>query len=164
VSDPRVRLLFEPQSVAIIGASSIQQSVRTAVAQHREIEVCRQDLSGQSARGRISGLKCYPTVSDLPEAPDVAILMVDARLSPDVLEECGRKNVKTAIVSSAGFSESGPEGQSARNSWARSPNSTIFASSVPTATARSMSEKHSLRLRSCVRAAAQSRSGRDCVP
>ena len=37
--------------------------------------------------------------------------MVDARLSPQVLEECGRKGVKAAVVGSAGFSESGPEGQ-----------------------------------------------------
>ncbi len=41
----------------------------------------------------------------------MAILMVDAKLSPEVLEECGRKGVKTAIIGSAGFSESGPEGQ-----------------------------------------------------
>ena len=50
-------------------------------------------------------------MTDLPEAPDVAVLMVDARLSPQVLEECGRKDVKTAIIGSAGFSELSAEGR-----------------------------------------------------
>ena len=53
MSDPRVRLLFEPSSVAIVGASSDPtKGVGTAAAQSREIEIHRQDLSGQSARQR----------------------------------------------------------------------------------------------------------------
>jgi acyl-CoA synthetase (NDP forming) len=50
-------------------------------------------------------------VTDLPEAPDVAVLMIDARLTAQILEECGKKGVKTAIIGSAGFGEAGPEGQ-----------------------------------------------------
>ena len=112
MSDPRVRLLFEPQSVAIVGASS--DPTKASGLPLRNIAKSR--FTGKiypvnPHANEISGLTCYPTVSDLPEAPDVAILMVDARLSPEVLEECGRKGVKTAIIGSAGFSESGPEGQ-----------------------------------------------------
>jgi acetate---CoA ligase (ADP-forming) len=112
VSDPRVRLLFEPQSVAIVGASSDPTKASGLPLRN----IAKSKFTGKiypvnPRASEISGLTCYPSVSDLPEAPDVAILMVDAKLSPEVLKECGKKGVKTAIIGSAGFSESGPEGK-----------------------------------------------------
>jgi len=112
LSDQRVRLLFEPQSIAIVGASSDPAKASGLPLRN----VLQSRFSGKiypvnPRATEISGVRCYPSVTDLPEAPDVAVLMVDARLSPQVLEECGRKGVKAAVVGSAGFSESGPEGQ-----------------------------------------------------
>ena len=112
MSDQRVRLLFEPQSIAIVGASSDPAKASGLPLRN----VLQSRFSGKiypvnPRATEISGVRCYPSVTDLPEAPDVAVLMVDARLSPQVLEECGRKGVKAAVVGSAGFSESGPEGQ-----------------------------------------------------
>jgi acyl-CoA synthetase (NDP forming) len=111
VSDPRVRLLFEPTSVAVIGASS--DSAKASGLPLRNI--VNSKFTGKifpvNPRATdINGLRCYPSVTELPEVPDVAILMVDAKLSPQVLEECGKKRVKTVIIGSAGFSESGSEG------------------------------------------------------
>ena len=112
MSDPRVRLLFEPNSVAVVGASSDPSKASGLPLRN----ILKSKFAGKiypvnPRATAIHGLPSYPTVTDLPEAPDVAILMVDAKLSPQVLEECGKKGVKTAIVGSAGFSESGPEGQ-----------------------------------------------------
>jgi acetyltransferase len=112
VSDPRVRLLFEPQSVAIVGASSDPTKASGLPLRN----IAKSKFTGRiypvnPRASEIGGLTCYPSVSALPEATDVAILMVDAKLSPEVLEECGRKGVKTAIIGSAGFSESGAEGR-----------------------------------------------------
>jgi acyl-CoA synthetase (NDP forming) len=112
LSDQRVRLLFEPRSVAIVGASS--DPTKASGLPLRNLLQSR--FSGKiypvnPRATEISGILCHPSVTDLPEAPDVAVLMVDARLSPQVLEECGRKGVKAAVVGSAGFSESGPEGR-----------------------------------------------------
>ena len=112
MSDPRVRLLFEPQSVAIVGASSDPSKASGLPLRN----IAKSKFTGKiypvnPRAEEIGGLKCYPSISDLPEPADVAILMVDARLSPEVLEECGKKGVKTAIIGSAGFSESGPEGR-----------------------------------------------------
>ena len=112
MSDPRVRLLFEPKSVAIVGASSDPTKASGLPLRN----IAKSKFTGKiypvnPRASEISGLTCYPSVSELPEAPDVAILMVDAKLSPGVLDECGKKGVKTAIIGSAGFSESGPEGQ-----------------------------------------------------
>ena len=162
MSDPRVRLLFEPSSVAIIGASSDPAKASGLPLRN----IAKSKFTGKiypvnPRAAEISGLTCYPTVSDLPEAPDVAVLMVDARLSPEVLEECGKKGVKTAIIGSAGFSESGPEGRERQERLSRSRESLQHSgrrAELPRHIQRA--QKYSLRLRSRLRAAAQARAGR----
>ena len=112
MSDPRVRLLFEPNSVAIVGASSDPAKASGLPLRNLVNAKFTGKIYPVNPRAaEIGGLRCYPSVGDLPEAPDLAILMIDAKLSPQVLEECGNKGVKTAIIGSAGFSESGAEGQ-----------------------------------------------------
>ena len=95
MSDQRVRLLFEPDSIAIVGASSDPAKASGLPLRN----VLQSRFSGKiypvnPRATEISGVPCYPSVTDLPEAPDVAVLMVDARLSPQVLEECGRKGIQ----------------------------------------------------------------------
>jgi acyl-CoA synthetase (NDP forming) len=111
VSDPRVRLLFEPTSVAVVGASSDPSKASGLPLRNIVNSKFTGKIFPVNPRAtEINGLRCYPSVTELPEAPDVAILMIDAKLSPQVLEECGKKGVKTAIIGSAGFAESGTEG------------------------------------------------------
>ncbi len=110
--DPRVRLLFEPDSIAIVGASSDPSKASGLPLRN----LLNSKFSGRiypvnPRATEINGIPSYPSVAELPETPDVAVLMVDARLSPQVLEECGRKGVKAAVIGSAGFAESGAEGQ-----------------------------------------------------
>ena len=112
MSDPRVGLLFDPKSVAIIGASAdLAKASGLPLRNIINSKFAGKIYPVNPRATEISGLTCYPTVTDLPEAPDVVILMVDAKLTAQILEECGRKGVKTAIIGSAGFSEDGPEGQ-----------------------------------------------------
>ncbi|HEY7218023.1 MAG TPA: acetate--CoA ligase family protein [Candidatus Binatia bacterium] len=112
MSDPRVRLLFEPQSIAIVGASSDLTKASGLPLRNIVNSKFTGKIYPVNPRAKeIGGLTCYASVSDLPEAPDVAVLMVDAKLTAQILEECGRKGVKTAIIGSAGFSEAGPEGE-----------------------------------------------------
>jgi acetyltransferase len=59
---------------------------------------------------KILGLNVYKTVSDVPEDIDLAIVVVPAQAVLDVMEECGKKGVKYAVVISAGFKEVGGEG------------------------------------------------------
>lgn len=110
--DQRVRLFFEPDSIAIVGASSDPSKASGLPLRN----VVNSRFSGKiypvnPKATEIGGLRSYPSIMELPETPDVAVLMVDARLSPQVLEECGRKGVKGAVIGSAGFAESGVEGQ-----------------------------------------------------
>ena len=112
MSDQRVRLFFEPHSIAIVGASSDPSKASGLPLRN----LLNSKFSGKiylvnPRVAEISGIPSYPSVMELPETPDVAVLMVDARLSPQVLDECGRKGIQGAVIGSAGFAESGAEGQ-----------------------------------------------------
>ena len=51
------------------------------------------------------GLRCYPSVLDLPETPDVAYVLIPAMAVPAVVDECGQKGVPFVVISSSGFAE-----------------------------------------------------------
>src|SRR5699024_8533236 len=59
------------------------------------------------------GLKCYPSIDKVPESVDLAILCVNANLVETSLIECGKNNVKAAIVFASGYSEIGAKGEQA---------------------------------------------------
>ena len=102
---------FNPQAIAVIGASQDFVSISGQPLKH---------LTGHGYRGRlypvnpryqeILGRKCYPAVADLPEVPDLALVLVNAVRVPDILRECGRKGVAYVIIFSSGFSETGASG------------------------------------------------------
>ncbi|HOJ52046.1 MAG TPA: CoA-binding protein [Syntrophales bacterium] len=58
----------------------------------------------------VRGLRAYRSVQDLPEVPDLAIIVLPTEIVCDTLEECGKKGIKHAIVVSGGFREMGSEG------------------------------------------------------
>lgn len=59
----------------------------------------------------IHGIKAYPRISAVPEPVDVAIILVSADMTADVVEECCQCGVRYIVVESAGFAELGPEGK-----------------------------------------------------
>ncbi len=59
---------------------------------------------------KILELKCYPSILDIPDEVDMAIIAVPARLVPDVMAECAQKRIKGAVIVSSGFSEEGEKG------------------------------------------------------
>lgn len=104
--------IFNPQSVAIIGASDAEGSVGYAIVKN----FTRLGYAGKVyfvniRKPEILGVKTYPTVEQIPEHIDLAIIATPAKTVPDIIEECGRAGVKGAIIVSAGFKETGPEGK-----------------------------------------------------
>src|SRR5262249_18338892 len=59
----------------------------------------------------VMGRPCFPSVEALPEAPDLAGIMVPGEAVPGIVDECGRKGVAAAIVYSSGFAETGEAGR-----------------------------------------------------
>jgi acetyltransferase len=61
-------------------------------------------------RPNVLGIKAYPSVFELPETPDLAVVVTPAASVPGVIAECGAMGVKAAVVISAGFKEAGAAG------------------------------------------------------
>jgi acetyltransferase len=102
---------LKPNSIAIIGASR-----DTAKRGNRAIQMLLDSrYEGQIVpinprETEILGLQCYPELSAVPFDIDLALVCTPAATVPDVIELCGRKNVKGALVLAGGFSEASPEG------------------------------------------------------
>lgn len=103
--------VFCPSSIAIIGASrklgSVGQSLLANVIDSRFQGIAYP--VNPEAKG-ILGIKSYATVTDIPDSVDLAVIIVPARFVVDVLEECGKKAIKGAVIISAGFKEVGGKG------------------------------------------------------
>jgi acetyl coenzyme A synthetase (ADP forming)-like protein len=103
--------IFKPRSVAVIGASTREGSVGHALFRN----VLMNDFTGMvfpvNMRAKsVLGVKAYESVLQIPDEVDLAVLVVPALAVPATLAECGQKNVRGAIVISAGFKELGPTG------------------------------------------------------
>ena len=104
--------IFNPQSVAIIGASDAEGSVGYAIVKN----FTRLGYAGKvyfvnNRKAEILGTKTYPTVDKIPEPVDLAMIATPAKTVPGVMEECGKAGVKGVIIVSAGFKETGPAGK-----------------------------------------------------
>ncbi len=98
--------LFRPESVAVIGASPQRGLPRNTLLRM----LLKHGFAGKVfpvslSHPEIEGLKAYPSVGDLPEVPDVALVITPADTVPGVIAECGRKGIRSAVVFSAGFEE-----------------------------------------------------------
>ena len=59
----------------------------------------------------VQGLKTYQRVADLPETPDLAVMILPTRIVLDNVTQCGEKGIKNAIIVSGGFREVGAKGR-----------------------------------------------------
>jgi acetate---CoA ligase (ADP-forming) len=102
---------FNPQAIAVIGAS---QDLNTISGQPLKF------LRSHGYKGRlypvnpryaeVAGVKCYASLADVPETPELALILVNASRVADILRQCGAKGVPYAIIFSSGFSEVGGGG------------------------------------------------------
>jgi len=104
--------IFNPESIAIIGAKSEEKSVGWGLV--------KNTLAGKNLRKiftvnpyekEVLGMKCFSRITDIKENIDLAVIAVPAKIVPQVVKECCRKKVGGIIIISAGFAESGNEGK-----------------------------------------------------
>ncbi len=102
---------FNPRSVAVIGASREPEKLGHAVlANLKEAGFPGPLYPINPKADEILGLKAYPTVLDVPNPIDLAVILIPYRFVPAVLEQCGQKGIPSVVVISAGFREAGREG------------------------------------------------------
>ena len=110
----RLPQLLHPRSVAIIGATAAGHKAGgrrwlSAISEARHPRLYPVTLSGDG----LSGHKAYRSLSQIPEAVDLAVVMVPGGAVSEVIAECAGLGVAAAVVISAGFAETGQEGVTA---------------------------------------------------
>lgn len=96
--------VFYPKSVAIVGASATARE-RAWVPRLLNFGYKGRLYPVNPKATEISGLKCYPSVRDIPDPVELAIFNIPARVAPQIMEDCVAKGVKVAHIYAAGFSE-----------------------------------------------------------
>tara|TARA_R110001599_G_scaffold353459_2_gene592761 strand:- start:7957 stop:10428 length:2472 start_codon:yes stop_codon:yes gene_type:complete len=112
----RLYKVFEPESVALVGASDRLLSVGGQLL----VKLVDSDLQGElypvnPAHDKIQGLPCYGSISEIGQAIDLVVIAIPAPAIPAVMRECGEQAVGAAIIISAGFGEVGAQGQALQN-------------------------------------------------
>jgi len=103
--------LFCPKSVCLIGASDTPNKVGSIILKN----IINSKYSGQiypinPGYEIVQGLKCYKSISEVPETPDLAIIAIPAEKNIESLNQIGEKGIKNVLTVAAGFKETGPEG------------------------------------------------------
>ncbi|HEX8822295.1 MAG TPA: bifunctional acetate--CoA ligase family protein/GNAT family N-acetyltransferase [Archangium sp.] len=103
--------LFNPRSVAVVGASERQGSVGRTILWN----LISNPFGGtvypiNPKRPNVLGIKAWPSLKALPEPVDLAVLITPSTTVPGLMRECAEMGVKGVIIISAGFKEIGPEG------------------------------------------------------
>ena len=109
-------MFFNPQSVAVVGASRDPDKLGYGVLHN----IMQYGYAGRvypinPKADEVLGLPAYPSVLDVPDPIDLAVIVVPAKVVAAVLEECGQKGVRGAVIITAGFREVGREGKQREN-------------------------------------------------
>ncbi len=104
--------LFRPKSIAIIGATEDPKRVAGLPLKYAIDHGYKGKLFPVNPnRDTVLGLKCYPSVLDIPEEVDAAVIVVPAGVVPDMIEQCAKKGVKAVVIGVSGFAEFDEEGR-----------------------------------------------------
>ncbi len=107
-----VKTLINPKSIAIIGAGDNALRINGRALMFMLRHKCSAKiLPVNPKRDSVQGVKCYRKIDDIPQIPDVALVIVAKKLVPSVLNDLGIKGCRIAIVTSAGYAETGEAGK-----------------------------------------------------
>jgi len=104
--------IVNPKSIAIFGASNNSATMGTT----HLANMIQDGYKGKvwpihPKEKTVLGLPAYSSVAELPEPADLALVVLRSALIPEVIEQCGQKGIKHAIILSGGFMEAGKEGK-----------------------------------------------------
>jgi 3-hydroxypropionyl-CoA synthetase (ADP-forming) len=105
-----MEMFFTPQSVALVGASATPGKIGNSVLD----SLAKYDYKGKvfpinPKQEEILGIKCYPSISAIPEKVDLVVVCVDLSVTPPILEECAKKGIHSVVIVSGGGKELGGE-------------------------------------------------------
>ncbi|MCB2202386.1 acetate--CoA ligase family protein [bacterium] len=102
---------FSPSGVAIVGASTNPQKLSHGILKNLMLYGYEGGIYPVNPKAdSILGLQAYPDVADVPDPVDLAVIVLPAPMTPDVLRSCGERGLKAVIIISGGFREVGGDG------------------------------------------------------
>jgi len=108
--------IFYPSSVAVIGVSEKESNLgRNIIANLVEFGFRGVVYAVGPGGGVIETRRIYRSVGEIPDQVDLAVIITPAKTVPGVLEECGQKGIRRAIIETAGFREYGEQGREIEN-------------------------------------------------
>ncbi len=112
MSSKKLDKLFNPKVVAIVGATTKKESVGYALMKN----IIGSGFDGivypiNPKRTNVLGVKAYPSLDDVPDKIDLAIIATPAKSVPEIVEKCGKVGVSGILLISAGFAEAGEDGK-----------------------------------------------------
>ncbi|HYY48904.1 MAG TPA: acetate--CoA ligase family protein [Thermoplasmata archaeon] len=111
MTDIRLEAIFAPQSIAVIGASRHPGKIGYEILRNLIVNEYQGILYPVNPNATsIHGIRAYPTVADIPDPVDLAVITVPAESAVEAAEACGRKGVRGLVVITAGFREVGGAG------------------------------------------------------
>jgi acetyltransferase len=104
-------VIFAPKSVAVIGATAKEGSVGRTILWN----LISNPFGGtvypiNPKHNSVLGIRAYPNIAAVPEQVDLAVIVTPSTSVPALMQECADAGVRGAIIISAGFKETGPEG------------------------------------------------------
>ena len=97
---------FEPKSIMIVGASRTAGKAGNIILEN----IIANGYQGKvfpinPGADEILGMKCYPSIADAPEVPDLTVLAVPAAVILETIQQCAEKNAKALVITTSGFAE-----------------------------------------------------------
>jgi len=103
---------FNPQSVAIVGASRQRGKVGYEILSNMLAAGYKGKIFPVNSKAEeIEGLKCYPDLASIGEVPELVVLVIPAKVVPAIMQECVKIGTKSVVIITAGFKEIGKEGK-----------------------------------------------------
>ena len=106
-----IKKLFNPETIALIGATEEERTVGRTILENLLRPKNRKIFAVNPKWETILGIESYPTLLDVPQKIDLAIIATPPPTVPKIVEECGKAEVEGIIIISSGFKEMGEEGK-----------------------------------------------------
>ena len=103
---------FDPKGIAVIGASANPHKLGHGVVRNLiEYRYSGPIYPVNPRGGEVLGQTVIPSIDELPDLVDLAVIIVPAKYVAGVLEQCGKRGIRNVIIVSGGFGETGEEGR-----------------------------------------------------
>jgi len=106
-----MKFFFEPRGIAVVGATSSKEKGGNIIVANLKKGYQGKVYPVNPRYQEIEGFVCYPSVADVPDPVDLAIVFVAAHMVPQVIEACAKRKIPGVMIQSAGFSEAGTQGE-----------------------------------------------------